>query len=113
MKINKLREDRKCSSNYNGEWQGCPDFFCIADRAKGIPEENTLFNIGSISKVYCTAAVMLLVDEGRIEIDKPIITYLPEFKSLMPEIKISLSECCKTIHQGCRAVPLPTLLVQG
>ncbi len=54
--------------------------FAMADRSQSIPvDKNTLFNIGSISKVYCATALMLLVDEGKIELDKPVITYLPEF----------------------------------
>lgn len=40
----------------------------------------TLYNIGSISKVYCAAAVMKLVDEGKVELDTPVAAYLPEFK---------------------------------
>lgn len=54
--------------------------FGMADREKSIPvEKNTLFNMGSISKVYCATAVMLLVDDGKIDLDKPVTTYLPEF----------------------------------
>lgn len=54
--------------------------FGAADREKNIPvDRNTVFNISSISKVYCATAVMLLVDEGKIELDKPVTAYLPEF----------------------------------
>lgn len=42
--------------------------------------EETMYGIGSISKMYVTAAVMNLVDEGKVELDKPITTYIPEFK---------------------------------
>ena len=40
---------------------------------------DTLYNIGSISKVYCAAAVMKLVDGGKVDLDTPVIAYLPEF----------------------------------
>ena len=40
----------------------------------------TLFNIGSISKVYVATAIMLLVDDGKVSLDKPVTDYLPEFK---------------------------------
>jgi len=54
--------------------------FAMADRENSVPvDPGTLFNIGSISKVYVTTAVMLLVDEGKIDLDAPIIRYLPEF----------------------------------
>ncbi|MEN6389519.1 MAG: serine hydrolase domain-containing protein [Syntrophomonas sp.] len=41
---------------------------------------DTLYNIGSVSKVYCAAAVMKLVDEGKVKLDAPVVSYLPEFK---------------------------------
>lgn len=54
--------------------------FGMADRAQSVPVDiNTLFNMGSISKVYCATAVMLLVDDGKVDLDKPVIAYLPEF----------------------------------
>lgn len=39
-----------------------------------------LYGIGSVSKVYTTAAVMKLVEEGKIDLDKPVTTYLPDFR---------------------------------
>ena len=54
--------------------------FGMADREQSIPvERDTLFNIGSVSKVYCAMAVMLLVDEGKVELDQPVTAYLPGF----------------------------------
>ena len=54
--------------------------FGMADRERNIPvDKNTIFNIASISKVYCATAVMLLVDEGKVDLDKPVTVYLPEF----------------------------------
>jgi CubicO group peptidase (beta-lactamase class C family) len=41
---------------------------------------DTLFQIGSISKVYTATFIMRLVDEGKLALDEPIITYLPELK---------------------------------
>jgi len=40
----------------------------------------TLYNIGSVSKVHCAAAVMKLVDQGKVNLDAPVVSYLPEFK---------------------------------
>jgi len=55
--------------------------FGMAVREKSIPVTTaTLFNIGSISKVYVAAAVMLLVDEGSVGLDRPVTDYLPEFR---------------------------------
>ncbi len=55
--------------------------FGMANREKSMPvTPATLFNIGSISKVYAATAIMLLVDDGRVSLDKPVTDYLPEFK---------------------------------
>lgn len=42
--------------------------------------EDILYGIGSVSKIYTTAAVMLLVQDGKIDLDEPVTTYLPDFK---------------------------------
>jgi CubicO group peptidase (beta-lactamase class C family) len=55
--------------------------FGMADREKSIPvDKATLFNIGSISKVYVATAIMLLVDDGKVSLDKAVTDYLPEFR---------------------------------
>lgn len=55
--------------------------FGMADREKGIPVgRDTLFNIGSISKVHVATAVMLLVDDGKVSLDRLVTDYLPEFR---------------------------------
>jgi len=41
---------------------------------------NTIFAIGSASKAFTTMDLGILVEEGRIEWDKPVRTYFPEFK---------------------------------
>jgi CubicO group peptidase (beta-lactamase class C family) len=47
---------------------------------------DTLFQIGSVSKVWTATLVMMLVDEGVLELDAPVRTYLPEFKVADPEV---------------------------
>jgi CubicO group peptidase (beta-lactamase class C family) len=41
---------------------------------------DTIFQIGSITKVYTATLVMQLVDEGKVDLDVPIRTYLPDFR---------------------------------
>src|SRR3954464_14622595 len=41
---------------------------------------DSLFQIGSISKVWTATLVMQLVDEGLVDLDAPLVSYLPEFK---------------------------------
>ena len=42
--------------------------------------ENTLFGIASNSKAFTTAALAMLVDEGKINWDDKVVKYIPEFK---------------------------------
>ncbi len=39
-----------------------------------------LYNIGSVSKVYVAAAIMKLVQEGKVSLDGPVVKYLPDWK---------------------------------
>jgi CubicO group peptidase (beta-lactamase class C family) len=41
----------------------------------------TIFEIGSISKQFVSATAMLLVEEGRLDLDDPIHRYLPDLPS--------------------------------
>jgi CubicO group peptidase (beta-lactamase class C family)/D-alanyl-D-alanine dipeptidase len=40
----------------------------------------TIYRVGSVSKLFTDIAIMQLVEEGKIDLDKPVSTYLPEFK---------------------------------
>jgi len=62
--------------------------FGMADREKSIPvDHKTMFNIGSISKVYVATAIMLLVDDGKVKLDSPVVQYLPDFTMADPRYK--------------------------
>jgi CubicO group peptidase (beta-lactamase class C family) len=41
---------------------------------------DTLYLIGSITKVWTATLVMRLVDEGRVDLDAPVRTYLPDLR---------------------------------
>lgn len=59
----------------------------ITDHAVGVLSTATaveatpesVFQIGSITKVWTATLVMQLVDEGIVSLDEPVVTYLPEF----------------------------------
>lgn len=58
-------------------------------RRMGSPEpvdERTLFAVASNTKAMTAAALAMLVDEGRLEWDAPVQTYLPDFTLSDPEI---------------------------
>jgi len=57
--------------------------FGYANAETGAPvTEHTLFNIGSTAKVFTAVAIMQLVEDGILDLDEPIVTYLPEFSVL-------------------------------
>jgi len=41
---------------------------------------DTLFQIGSIGKTFTATAIMRLVEQGKVELDVPVRTYLPDFR---------------------------------
>jgi len=49
-----------------------------ATAVEATPE--SVFQIGSITKVWTATLVMQLVDEGLVDLDQPVRTYLPEFR---------------------------------
>ncbi len=43
-------------------------------------EQERLYCVGSVSKTYVAAAVMQLVDQGKVDLDAPVTDYIPDFK---------------------------------
>ncbi|NBD24692.1 serine hydrolase domain-containing protein [Paenibacillus glycinis] len=41
--------------------------------------KKTMYGIGSTSKMFIAAAVMKLADEGKIDLDAPVVQYIPNF----------------------------------
>jgi CubicO group peptidase (beta-lactamase class C family) len=55
--------------------------FGYADRENKIEASpETIYRAGSISKLFNAMAVMKLVEAGKMNIDRPLVTYLPEFR---------------------------------
>lgn len=60
----------------------------VTELATGVVNQETgvatttdaVFQIGSISKVYTATIIMQLVDEGRLDLDEPVVQVLPELK---------------------------------
>lgn len=49
-------------------------------------DENTLFGIASNSKAFTTAAISMMVDEGKLKWDDRVTDYIPEFKLYDPYV---------------------------
>ncbi len=51
----------------------------------------TLFQIGSITKVYTATIVMALVDQGKVDLDAPVQTYVPWFAVSDAEVSATVT----------------------
>lgn len=52
----------------------------VLDITTGVPTtDDALFQIGSITKVWTTTLIMQLADEGRLDLDAPVRSVLPDF----------------------------------
>ena len=54
-------------------------------------DPETLFQIGSITKVYTATLVMQLVDAGVVDLDDPVVRYVPEFRVADPSASASIT----------------------
>ena len=54
---------------------------------KSYDSHDTLSCVGSVSKTFAAMAVMQLADQGKVDIDKPITEYLPDFTMADPRYK--------------------------
>jgi CubicO group peptidase (beta-lactamase class C family) len=52
---------------------------------------DTLFPLGSCSKAFTATAIALLADEGRVGLDTPVRTYLPDFSLQDPAASATLT----------------------
>ena len=77
------------------------DGFGFADKENNIPAGNaTLFPIGSITKTFTGIAVMQLVEQGLIDLDKPVGDYIEELSLPGGEEKIITARMLLTHHSG-------------
>ncbi|WP_316571421.1 serine hydrolase domain-containing protein [Neobacillus sp. YIM B06451] len=76
--------------------------------SKGNPiTEKSLMRIGSASKSFTAFAVLQLVDEGKIQLDAPVINYLPEVKLNDPRWK---DVTIRQVLSHTSGIPNPTIV---
>ena len=57
--------------------------YADVDEKKRVIADETLFRIGSISKLFVWTAIMQLVEQGKLDLNTDINTYLSDLKSLI------------------------------
>ena len=60
----------------------------------------TLFQIGSVSKVFTTTLLLHLVDEGLLDLDVPVLRYVPELGLTDPTARATLTLRHLLTHRG-------------
>jgi len=64
----------------------------VTNVTTGVPvTTDTLMHIGSITKVFNATLVMQLVDEGLVDLDKPVVEYVPELQLADREARESIT----------------------
>lgn len=81
-------------------WQKGFGFADLENKIPATPE--TIYRAGSISKVFTAAATMQLAEQGKIDIDQPLVKALPEFsiKSRFPDAAPVTPRNVMTHHSG-------------
>ena len=72
-------------------------------RKLGAPEPvdgKTLFGVASNTKVFTAAALGLLVEEGKVEWDAPVVRYLPAFQLWDPYVTRELTVRDLLVHRS-------------
>jgi SSS family transporter len=70
--------------------------------------EDTIFDMASLTKVLATStSVMQLVEQGKVELDKPVETYLPEFNSAHDEERAKVTVRLLMTHTSGEAEDVP------
>jgi CubicO group peptidase (beta-lactamase class C family) len=50
--------------------------------------DSTIYEVGSVSKQFTAAAVVMLSEQGRLSLDDPIVRFLPEGSGVWPRVTI-------------------------
>lgn len=77
-----------------GDKQVWAEGFGFQDAAKKVPATaDSVYRVGSVSKLFTDIAVMQLVDEKKLDLDQPVEKYLPAFAPKNPfKIPITLRQ---------------------
>lgn len=51
-------------------------------------DENSIFNLASVSKQFTAFSILLLAQEGKLSLDESVLTYLPELGDYAKEISL-------------------------
>ena len=65
---------------YQGELIDAQGFGTTDKRKTALPNSDTVYAVASVTKVFTAAAIYQLQEQGLLDIDRPVSTYIPEFR---------------------------------
>ena len=73
-------------------------------------EKNSIFRIASMTKPFVAAAIMMLEEEGKLQLDDPVEIYLPEFKNMWLKLENEGQEEGMLLRKAPRPITIRDLL---
>src|SRR4051794_29002923 len=58
----------------------------VAATGRGAPDLGSVFRIASMTKSFTAAAALLLRDEGRLDLDVPVVRYVPAVSGIQAAV---------------------------
>src|SRR5262245_19981865 len=72
--------------------------------------KDTIFNMASMTKAITSAAIMILVDEGKLKVDDEVAKYLPKYKDPLVITKFNEGDGTYETRPAKRAITIRHLL---
>ena len=72
--------------------------------------KDTIFNMASMTKAITSAAIMMLIDEGKLKLDDDVATYLPQWKDRPVVSKFNAADGSFETRPAKRAMTIRHLL---
>jgi CubicO group peptidase (beta-lactamase class C family) len=79
--------------------------------APALVDEATLFSVASNSKAYTALSLALLVEEGKVGWDEPVVKYLPEFAMHDPYVTANMTVRDLLVHRSGLALGQGDLMI--
>jgi len=76
----------------DGADETCVAAYGLLNKETGVETtDDSVFQIGSMTKVWTATVVMQLVDEGKLDLDAPVVDVLPELRLSDPDVTARLT----------------------
>jgi methyl acetate hydrolase len=79
-------------------------------QARRAMTKDTIFNMASMTKPITSAAIMILVDEGKLKLDDEVATYLPQYKNPLVISKFNEADASYETRPATRPITIRHLL---